>query len=123
MERVGSRYVWNRYGIGMEYVHCLEEVWKGIESHAKGPEASRARERSKRPQDCLTTLQPVEAPTFWKPREAQSTEYVRNRYGIGMEHVWNRYGMGMEYVWICVPKRQRPHGIQGLEITQGLTQA
>ena len=72
-------YVWNRYEIGMEWVWSvygvcmygigMEQVWnlytvwkrygKGIESHAKGPEASRARERSKRPQDCLTTLQPV----------------------------------------------------------------
>ena len=37
MEWVWSVYGVGMYGIGMEYVHCMEEVWKRYRVPRKGP--------------------------------------------------------------------------------------
>ena len=56
--------VWNRYGIGMEYV--WNRVWNRYG---------------------------IDMEYVWN-RQGICMESVSNRYGMGMEYVWNMYGTG-----------------------------
>ncbi len=97
---------------------CLGPPRLRIGSYPKGPEASRARKCSKRPNDCLTTLQPVGAPRFahrevpnvdspnlilggvaFRHRRSDSHP-IGNMHRISVEYVWSMYAKGVEYAWV-----------------------